>query len=208
MFLPMQYVYWAAVVLGGYLIGSANFAIIITRCFLHKDVREHGSGNAGTANVARVFGPWLGMLTLVGDIAKTIAAMVLGAQLLSVNGMCAAAAACIIGHCFPAFFGFRGGKGVAVAVGIALMLDWRVFLILLAVYAATALLTRKASVSSLVATGALPFALLIWGGFPAVEVILAAFTAFMVWVMHRGNIKRLLHGEEGKFHFGKRKDSR
>ena len=208
MFLPMQYVYWAVAAIGGYLIGSANFAIIITKCFLHKDVREHGSGNAGTANVARVFGPWLGILTLAGDVVKTAAAMLLGASLLSVNGMCAAAAACIIGHCFPVFFGFRGGKGVAVAVGIAMVLDWRVFLILLGVYALAALVSRKASVSSLVATGALPFVLLVWGGFPAVEVILAAFTAFMVWIMHHGNIKRLLHGEESKFQFREKKDSR
>lgn len=204
----MQSFYWVVALLGGYLIGSANFAIIITKCFLHKDVRQFGSGNAGTANVARVFGPGLGIATLLGDIAKTVAAMLLGTALLSVNGMCAAAAACMIGHCFPVFFNFRGGKGVAVAAGIALMLDWKVFLILLAVYALSAALSRKASVSSLIATATLPVVMLIWGGFGAIEVILAAFSALMVWILHFGNIKRLLQGEEGKFQFGTRKDAR
>lgn len=202
----MQYVFWAIAVLGGYLMGSANFAIIITKYFLHSDVRERGSRNAGTANVARVFGPWLGFATLVGDVAKTAAAMWLGLALLSVDGMCAAAAACIVGHCFPVFFGFRGGKGVAVAAGIALMLDWKLFLILLAFYLIAALLIKKASVSSLLATAALPFVMLLLGGFAAVEIVLAGFVALIVWVMHRENIKRLLHGEEGKFNFGKRKE--
>ncbi|HWQ58541.1 MAG TPA: glycerol-3-phosphate 1-O-acyltransferase PlsY [Clostridia bacterium] len=202
----MQFLYWIAAVLGGYLIGSANFAIIITKCFLHKDVREHGSGNAGTANVARVFGPWIGIATLAGDVVKAIAAMWLGLMLLSVNGMCVAGAACVIGHCFPAYFGLRGGKGVAVTAGVALMLDWRVFLVLLAVYAASALLAKKASISSLVATAALPIVMLLWGGFPAAELILAAFSALLVWIMHRENIKRLLRGEEGRFTFGKRKE--
>lgn len=202
----MPFLYWTAAVLGGYLIGSLNFAIILTKYFLHADVRERGSGNAGTANVARVFGPWMGAATLVGDVGKTILAMYLGTALLSINGMCAAAAVCMIGHCFPVFFGFRGGKGVAVAAGIALMLDWRLFLILLAVYALVSILIKKASVSSLIAAGALPFAMLIWGEFAAVEILLAAFSALVIWLMHRGNIKRLLHGEEGKFHFGKRKE--
>ena len=203
----MQFFYWVVVLLGGYLIGSSNFAIIITKCFLHKDVRQFGSGNAGTANVARVFGPWLGVATLGGDVAKTVAAMFMGTALLSVNGMCAAAAACMIGHCFPVYFSFRGGKGVAVAAGIALMLDWKVFLILLAVYALVAALSRKASISSLIATATLPVVMLLWGGFGMVEVILAALAALMVWIMHFGNIKRLLQGEEGKFMFGKRKDA-
>lgn len=203
----MQYLKWLVVVLGAYLIGSADSAVIITKYFLHKDVRQFGSGNAGTANVARVFGPGLGAVTLAGDVLKTIAAMWMGLALLSVNGMCAAAAACTLGHCFPVFFGFRGGKGVAVAAGIALMLDWRVAFILLAIYIVTAALGRIASMASLAATGMMPFVMLIWGGFPTVEIILAFFTALLVWTMHRQNIKRLLHGEEGKFHFGKRRNS-
>lgn len=201
----MQVFVWVLTALGGYLIGSANFAIILTKCILHKDVREHGSGNAGTANVARVFGPWLGFATLVGDIAKTAGAMLLGRALLGTDGMCLAAAASIIGHCFPVFFGFRGGKGVASAAGVALMLDWRVFLVLLGVYLLCAALSRTASISSLAANAAFPVAVLLWGGFSLSQVLLAAFTALFVWVMHRKNIMRLLHGEEGRFQFGKRK---
>ncbi len=202
----MQFLLWSAVIACGYLVGSANFAIIITKGFLHKDVRQHGSGNAGTANVARVFGPWIGFWTLLGDIAKTAAAMWFGSLLLGINGMCAAGAACIIGHCFPLYFNFRGGKGVAVTVGVALMLDWRVFLVLLAFYVATALIIKKVSVASLLAALALPIIMLIWGGFVPAQIILAAFAALVVWAMHHDNIRRLLHGEENRFHFGKRKE--
>ncbi|HOG00774.1 MAG TPA: glycerol-3-phosphate 1-O-acyltransferase PlsY [Clostridia bacterium] len=202
----MQFLLWSAVAAAGYLAGSANFAIIITRWFLHKDVREHGSGNAGTANVARVFGPWIGLLTLAGDVGKTMAAMWFGSALLGTGGMCAAGAACIVGHCFPLYFGFRGGKAVAVTAGVALMLDWRVFLILFALYAATALIIKKVSVASLLAALALPLVMLLLGGFAAAEVLLAAFAALAVWVMHRDNIRRILQGEESRFRFGKRKE--
>lgn len=202
-----QALLWISAVLGGYLIGSANFAIIVTKWFLGKDVRQHGSGNAGTANVARVFGAGLGLVTLVGDILKTVAAMLLGRALLGDAGMCAAAAASMLGHCFPLFFGLRGGKGVAAAAGIALMLDWRVFLVLLGVYLTGAAVSRKASVSSLLGVAALPVAVLLFGGFSLPEVLLAFFTAVFVIFMHRSNLKRLFNGEEGRFTFGKRKQN-
>lgn len=201
----MEVFTWILVALGGYLIGSANFAIILTKCILHKDVREHGSCNAGTANVARVFGPWMGLATLAGDVAKTAGAMLLGRALLGVDGMCLAAAASVVGHCFPVFFGFRGGKGVASAAGIALMLDWRILLVFLGVYLLCAALTRTASIASLAANAALPVAVLLWGRFSLSEILLAVFAALVVWVMHRQNIARLFHGQEGRFHFGKRK---
>lgn len=196
---------WIAVVVCGYILGSVNIAIIITRFLMHNDVRKTGSGNAGAANVARVFGPLMGFVTLSGDIIKTVAAMLVGSALLGEAGLCVAGAACMIGHCFPVFFGFKGGKGVSVAAGIALMVNWRLALICLAIYVATVLTTRRASVGSLAGVTAIPIAHLIAGASSPTVIALTAFAALMVWFMHRTNIKRLVHGEEKPFTFGKKK---
>ena len=112
----------------GYLIGSLSVSILISKYILHQDVRTLGSGNAGAANAARTLGPRVGALTLLGDFLKGIISLLLGSWLGGTTGLAIAGAACMIGHCFPIYFGFKGGKAVATAVAVALMLDWRVFL--------------------------------------------------------------------------------
>ena len=136
----------------GYLIGSLSVSILISKYIFHQDVRTLGSGNAGAANAARTLGPRVGALTLLGDFLKGIISMLLGSWLGGTTGLAIAGAACMIGHCFPIYFGFKGGKAVATAVAVALMLDWRVFLSAFAVFAVVAALTRTASVSSMAAS--------------------------------------------------------
>lgn len=123
----------AAAVLG-YVIGSVNAAVIITKYILKSDVRERGSKNAGAANVTRVFGPVAGGCTLLLDMAKVMLVMWLGGVMAGETGTATAAIACLTGHCFPIFFGFKGGKAVAVTAGIGLYMDWRLFLICIGIY--------------------------------------------------------------------------
>ena len=161
-----------------------------------------GSGNAGAANAARTLGPRVGALTLLGDFLKGIISMLLGSWLGGTTGLAIAGAACMIGHCFPIYFGFKGGKAVATAVAVALMLDWRVFLSAFAVFAVVAALTRTASVSSMAASIAVAAMTPVFAKNP-VLISLGIFTCLLVLLMHRSNIRRLIQGTEPKFHFGK-----
>lgn len=185
--------------LAGYLLGSASISVILTKVFLHKDVREHGSGNAGATNVARVFGMVAGLLTLAGDMLKTAAAGLLGWHLAGELGLVIGCAMCLIGHCWPVYFKFRGGKGVSVSACIGLLLDWRLFLILCAAFFLMFMLTRKVSVCSMVAAVVFPIAYwLLHPGFsPA--FCLCLLICVLVIFLHRSNIRRLAHGEEAEF---------
>ncbi len=199
---------WWRIVLslvGGYLLGSVSVAIVLTRR-KGGDVRDKGSGNAGATNVARVYGIWVGLATLVGDGVKTALAMlVLGRLLAGLPGMVAAAFGCLLGHCFPLYFGFRGGKAVSVGAAIGLCLDWRLFLILLGVFLILAFSTKRVSVGSMAAAVAFPIGMLILGGFPWYSLALGCFITVFVIFMHRENVKRLLKGKEPEFKLGKPK---
>ena len=131
----------------GYLIGSLSVSILISKYIFHQDVRTLGSGNAGAANAARTLGAGVGLLTLLGDFLKGVISMLLGSCLGGATGLAIAGAACMIGHCFPIYFGFKGGKAVATAAAVALMIDWRVFLSAFAVFAIVAALSKTASTS-------------------------------------------------------------
>ena len=191
--------------LAGYLLGSVSVAVLLTRRLSKGDVRKQGSGNAGATNVARVYGIWVGLATLLGDGIKTALAMYLGSLIAGSPGMITAAFGCLLGHCFPLYFGFRGGKAVSVSGAIGLFLDWRLFLILLAVFLLTALLTKRVSVGSLAAAVAYPLGMLALGCFPWYAVALGCFITVFVIIMHRENVKRLIRGTEPKFTLGKRK---
>lgn len=183
----------------GYLFGSFSVSVLISKFVLRDDVREHGSGNAGATNVARVFGMKAGLLTLAGDMLKTAAAGLLGLWLAGRTGLVVGCAGCLIGHCWPVFFRFRGGKGVAVAGAIALLLDWRLFLILAAVFFLVFALSKRVSLCSISAAVCYPiaYALLHRGMSPALWLCL--LVCVLVIFMHRDNIRRLLRGEEPKF---------
>ena len=122
----MTVTYLACLALG-YLIGSLSVSILISKYIFHQDVRTLGSGNAGAANAARTLGAGVGLLTLLGDFLKGVISMLLGSCLGGATGLAIAGAACMIGHCFPIYFGFKGGKAVATAAAVALMIDWACF---------------------------------------------------------------------------------
>ena len=187
----------------GYLIGSVSLSIVLSNLLYHRDVRTQGSGNAGATNAARVFGLSAGVLTLAGDFLKTLLALWLGRLLGGDVGMAVAGTAALIGHCYPVYFHFKGGKGVSSGAAVALMIDWRVFLAAVIVFGVMALLFKIASVASLsaaiaVAAGAFVF------GTPLPFKILALFTCVLVFAMHSQNIRRLFRGEEKQFHAGSR----
>ncbi len=187
----------------GYLLGSVIVAVVLTKTIFGGDVRERGSGNAGATNVARVFGWKAGLLTLLGDILKTAAAMLLGRLIAGMAGETAAAFGCLIGHCFPLYFHFRGGKAVSVSAAIGAFFSWKLLLILLVVFFLMFLLTRRVSACSMTAGVAFPLGMLLIGGFPWYALTLGCFIPVFVIFMHRENLKRLLKGQEPEFKFGK-----
>ena len=192
----------------GLLLGSLNGAIVISRIFMKEDVREKGSGNAGMTNFGRNYGGWGTVAVLLVDCVKVVGACLLGALLLPENvalGRMIAGVAAQVGHIFPVFFKFRGGKGILCAGTLALVMDWRAFLIIFAVFAVFFLFTKYVSLGSVCAAVAYgpAFALFfhtqpwIWG--------LAIFMACLSIFMHRSNIVRLLHGTESKTYLFKSK---
>ena len=186
-----------------YLIGSLSASILISKLIYHRDVRHSGSGNAGAANTARVFGFGAGALTFLGDFGKGVAAMALSQSIAGELGMVLGGAACMLGHCFPLYFHFRGGKAVATGAAVALMIDWRVLVLAVAFYTVAALATRTASLASLCAAAGVPIgSLLFHVSLP--KLLLAIFTLVLVLVMHRSNIARIAAGTEPRFTFGKR----
>lgn len=183
----------------GYLLGSVSISVILTRTILHNDVRDHGSGNAGATNVARVFGLSHGLLTLAGDMLKTALAGVFGLLLAGRTGMVIGCFGALIGHSWPVYFKFRGGKGVSVSACIALLLDWRLFLILLVVFMLMFLITRRVSACSITCAAVFPIAYwLLHPGFSLEHVLCLAIFVLVIY-LHRSNIRRLDRGEEEEF---------
>ncbi len=194
----------AAAALAGYLLGSINFAVVVSRLLDHDDIRNYGSGNAGMTNILRVYGKKQAALVCLGDFGKGVAAVTLARALFGwagitvMDGGYVGAFAVLLGHLFPVFFGFRGGKGVLASAGIMLVLNPRVFIILVPIIVAIMLLTRIVSLGSILAAVAYP--VLTWvvvGG--AANTAFAALMAAVVIYMHRENIKRLLNGTESRF---------
>lgn len=199
----MTAVYYALSCVLGYLLGSISISILISRHVFHQDVRQSGSGNAGATNVARVFGLGAGVLTFLGDFAKTLLAAWLGSLLGGVIGSCLSAAFALIGHCFPVYYRFRGGKAVSAGAAAALVIDWRIFVLAVAVFALAALLSKTASVSSMSAAGMVAVGTILFAPSTA-QLLLGLFTCALVLFMHRSNIRRLIAGTEPKFHPGHR----
>ena len=191
-------------VLVGYLLGSISSAILLSRAKYFVDIRKRGSGNAGAANMTRVHGLGAGLTTLGCDMAKTALAGLGGWLLAGRLGLIVACGACLVGHCWPVYHQFRGGKGVSVAACIALLLDWRMFVVLLVLFGVIFLLGRRVSLCSVLL--ALLYPLIYWllerstdAGF-----WLCCGVAVVVVFCHRGNIRRLLRGEEPPLTLGKK----
>ena len=194
----MSLVKFLIVIAAGYLLGSLSSSLLLSRFGWGKDVRKHGSGNAGATNMARVFGLGAGFATLAGDMLKAAAAIWLGNYLLGDVGIAAGGCACILGHCFPVFHNFRGGKGISVGAMIGLAIDWRVFVGIVVVFLIVAFLTKKVSAGSLAASVAIVvFALIFHVSTP--KLVLAIFSMCVAIFQHRSNIKRLAEGTEADF---------
>lgn len=223
---------WLAVLLTAliaYLLGSISSAVIVSKCMFHEDVREKGSGNAGATNMLRNYGVKAAIFTTIGDLAKSMIAVLVGGWMLfnlqlthtaeisdaslQVVGRYLGGVCCVFGHLYPVFFGFKGGKGVMTSCGLILILDIRVALICLAVFGIVVAISRMVSLGSVLAVAVAPFIVYGFGTFvdhrsPAtVTFCVAVITVIVVTVIlkHRTNIVRIFKGTESKLSFGKKK---
>ena len=201
-----------------YLIGSINFSVILSKKFAGFDVREKGSGNAGTTNMLRSVGKKAAAITLICDILKGVVAIGIAILLGYIPEMNKelllqiAGVAVILGHTFPVFFGFKGGKGVATSLGVLLLSNWQIGLICLVFALVLMVLTRMVSVGSCAAAILFPvltlfinehYTVLTEGKSGNVYFIYSVILAIIVLFNHRENIKRLLNGTENKISFNK-----
>ena len=180
----------------GYLLGSIPFGLVLTRLAGTQDLRTIGSGNIGATNVLRTGRKGLAAATLIGDALKGTVAVLIAWRIGGLATALIAAAAAFLGHLFPVWLKFKGGKGVATYIGLLLGLAWPAALWFCAVWIAVAAITRYSSLSALVASGATP--VFLWAiGRPHEAALFALLTA-LLWIMHRPNIARLVAGTEGK----------
>jgi glycerol-3-phosphate acyltransferase PlsY len=186
---------WLYAALLGYLIGSIPFGLLLAKAAGKGDIRDIGSGNIGATNVLRTGSKWLAAATLLLDMAKGFAA-VLVAWLWFPEGIPVAALAAVVGHCFPVWLKFRGGKGVATNAGVSFGLGWPIGVAYAVVWLGVLALSRISSLAGMTAVVAAAVAAALFGYEPFVPV-LAAIALLVVW-LHRENIKRLLAGEEPK----------
>ena len=199
--------FWIRVVLiavAAYFCGCFNGAVIVSKYILRDDVRTHGSGNAGLTNFYRTYGARYALCVIVCDMGKTVLACLIGGYLMHwvvgdwTLGLLIAGIGCELGHMFPVFFGLRGGKGILSGGTIAIMIDWRIALVVWGGFLILAVLTRYVSLGSCWAGASFPF--ITWFVYRSVPVtVLAVIIGGLILYMHRGNIHRLLTGTENKF---------
>lgn len=195
-----------------YLLGSLNFGVILSKFLKKDDVREHGSGNAGTTNMLRSYGKGIAVLTIIGDMAKVGIAIVIAKALMNDNAVdmlneygfdinmfvkIFAGLFCVMGHIFPCYFRFKGGKGVATSGGMVFIVDWRIALILLAIFFITVIVTKYVSLGSILMAIFYPVFMFTFG-YETIFVVSAVVFALIVIVAHRENIVKLIKGTESK----------
>ena len=208
-----------------YLLGSLNFSIILSEVVKKKDIRDSGSGNAGATNMLRTYGKKAAVGTMIGDILKVALGIIIAFAILDVpmkyifsNPADAAEIQrvmlykefaglfCVLGHIFPLYFKFKGGKGVAACTGMVIIVDWRIALILFVVFIGVILISKWISLGSIVI--ALLYPVLIFAFYKNFILVAVAllFTAIVI-VAHRENIKRLAKGTENKISIKNKKSS-
>ena len=196
----------------GYLLGSLSFSIIFTKIFAKTDVREHGSGNAGFTNTIRTAGKKVGILVFICDALKAVAAILIAmavAKWLPFDayvqyGKFAAALGAVLGHNFPLYYGFRGGKGIVVSIAIIYSLNWITGCFPLGAFLVVFAITGIVSLSSLTGAATVMITTLVmylngWAGVEVVQLVLMLVMGVLAFYMHRANIKRLLNGTESSF---------
>lgn len=201
-----------AAILLAYFLGAIPFGVILATLWGGRDIRESGSGNIGATNVARVVGPLAGALTLVFDIAKGAGAVLLAEKLSngSAKWMMIAGLAALVGHCFPVWLKFKGGKGVATAAGVFLVLSPPACLAAVILFLLVVIFWRYVSLGSVSAAAAMPLLIyLLWAGRHAPLSVTAGAlaAALLIIYQHRRNLQRLLEGAEPKFSFSKNKET-
>ena len=199
-----------------YLLGSLNFSILVSRILAKQDIRESGSGNAGATNMLRTYGKKYAALTMIGDMLKVgvailIAFAVIGAPIKYIFAICDNADTafsimlnkefagffCVLGHIFPLYFNFKGGKGMAASTGMVILVDWRIALILFVIFVLVILISKWVSLGSI--TIALIFPMLIFVFYKNITLVLVALLfTIIVLIAHRANIKRIFNGTENK----------
>lgn len=194
-----------------YFLGSMNFAVIISKYKFHDDIRRYGSGNGGMTNMLRTYGKAAAGFTLLGDAAKAAVSVLIGTLLAGEAGAFIAGLCCVIGHSFPIYYGFKGGKGIVVSAVTILCLDPLTFLVLFLIFVIIVASTKYLSLGSII--GMLLYPLFLNRLYPythggnsegAVAAIVSILNAaFVIW-LHRENIKRLMKGKENKFSLKKK----
>lgn len=180
----------------GYLCGSVPFGLILTKMAGTQDLRSIGSGNIGATNVLRTGNKGLAAATLIGDMLKGTVAVIVAGYVAGPNAAIAAGLGAFLGHLFPVWLKFKGGKGVATYIGVLLGLFWPAALAFCGIWIAVALIFRYSSLAALIASAIIPL-MLYFAQHAALAVLFAVLTV-MLWIMHRANISRLMNGSEGK----------
>ena len=194
------------VLLVSYLLGCFNGSVVISHFIIKDDVRSHGSGNAGLTNFYRTYGAKYALGVIALDMGKTVVAGLIGGYLFWflrqdwTLGLLLAGIGCELGHMFPAFYGFKGGKGILCSGTLLLLLDWRIALVGWGAFVVLWLTTRYVSLGSVAAAVSLPFTTYFVFHNTACTVLGTCISLLVLWA-HRSNIKRLLSGTESKFHF-------
>lgn len=222
----MSYIAFILIAVVSYLLGSLNFGVILSNHVKKDDVRNHGSGNAGTTNMLRNYGKGIALMTIIGDMLKVFIAIAvaflivrytpallastgeISLQSLDANMFIKSLAGffCVLGHIFPCYFRFKGGKGVATAGGMVFAIDWRIALILLAVFIIIVAVTKYVSLGSIIMAILYPVFIYIFHRSIVLTVIAAVFTVVVI-AAHKENIKKLIQHTESKIDFkSKKKD--
>ncbi|MCI9586454.1 MAG: glycerol-3-phosphate acyltransferase [Oscillospiraceae bacterium] len=209
---------FAAAAAAAYFLGCFNGAVIVSKYILRDDVRTHGSGNAGLTNFYRTFGGPLTLVVILCDVIKAVLAIWIGVLAVYfsmgflpqyvIYGKYWAGLWCLLGHMFPCMFHFKGGKGILSGGTIAIMIDWRVALVVWGGFIVLAVLTKYVSLGSCWAGATFPIATFMFHpGTPTVDPVIVALSVViggLILYMHRGNIRRLVTGTENKFHLKKK----
>lgn len=186
-----------------YFLGSINFGIIISKLFHGEDIREYGSGNAGMTNMLRTYGKRDAAITLIGDALKAVVAVILGRILFGISGGYVAGLTCILGHAFPCYYKFKGGKGVVVTAATIAVIDWRIFLVLLGIFILVVAFSKYISLGSVCGMLVFPLLVQVWDRGLSINVLLSCLISALVIFLHRGNIKRIYNGTESKLSLSK-----
>jgi len=196
-----QTIFYGLLILGSYLIGSISFAVVVSKAMRLPDPHSYGSGNPGATNVLRTGNKAAAFLTLLGDAAKGYVAIMVARAMVGVEVdswvLPLAATAAFVGHLFPIFHGFKGGKGVATALGILLAINWVLGLTTLSTWLIVAVFMRYSSLAALIAALFAPLYFIFLFGVQPMAAAVATMSALLIW-RHKGNIEKLLNGTEGK----------